>query len=50
MKPAGKQASQPASKPGKLLAKPQTNPKRHIAPTLNSRQTSATQTPFINQL
>jgi hypothetical protein len=32
-----------------LLAKPQTNPKQHIAPTLNSRQTSATQTPFINQ-
>ena len=38
---------EPTLKLSGLLAKPQTNLKQQIAPTLNSRQTSATQTPCI---
>jgi hypothetical protein len=41
---------EPTLKLSGLLAKPQTNLKEHIAPTLNSRQTSATQKPFTTKL
>ena len=41
---------EPTLKLSGLPTKPQTNLKQHIAPTLNSRQTRATQTPCINQL
>ena len=40
---------EPTLKLSGLLAKPQTNLKEHIAPTLNSRQTSATQKTVYKQ-